>query len=63
MRNFEDTFETHKRCYISAFSICMTVPVNVENGLNPGFLKETLELRQTQINFKKLKFISNYFDF
>ena len=41
----------------------MTVPVNVENGLNPGFLKETLELRQTQINFKKLKFISNYFDF
>ena len=27
MRNFKDTFETHKRSYISAFSICMTVPL------------------------------------
>ena len=25
MRNFNDTFETRKRSYISAFSICMTV--------------------------------------
>ena len=49
MRNFEDTFETHKPWYISAFSICVNVPVNAENGLNPGFLKKTLQLRQTQI--------------
>ena len=26
MRNFHDTFETRKRSFISAFSICMTVP-------------------------------------
>ena len=28
MRNFEDNFETRKRSFISAFSICMTVPLN-----------------------------------
>ena len=27
MRNFQDTFETGKRSLISAFSICMTVPL------------------------------------
>ena len=27
MRNFQDTFETRKRLFISAFSICMTVPL------------------------------------
>ena len=26
MRNFQDTFETRKRSFINAFSICMTVP-------------------------------------
>ena len=26
MRNFQDTFETRKRSFVSAFSICMTVP-------------------------------------
>ena len=26
MRNFPDTFETRKRSFVSAFSICMTVP-------------------------------------
>ena len=28
MRDFQDTFETDKRSCISAFSICMTVPLN-----------------------------------
>ena len=28
MRNFQDNFETRKRSYISAFSICMTVPLS-----------------------------------
>ena len=28
MRNFQDTFETRKRLLISAFSICMTVPLS-----------------------------------
>ena len=27
MPNFQDTFETRKRSFISAFSICMTVPL------------------------------------
>ena len=27
MRNFQDTFETRKRSFISTFSICMTVPL------------------------------------
>ena len=27
MRNFQDTLETRKRSFISAFSICMTVPL------------------------------------
>ena len=27
MRNFQDFFETRKRSFISAFSICMTVPL------------------------------------
>ena len=26
MQNFQDTFETRKRSFISAFLICMTVP-------------------------------------
>ena len=25
MRNFQDTFETRKQSFVSAFSICMTV--------------------------------------
>ena len=28
MRNFQDTFETHKPSFISALSIYMTVPLN-----------------------------------
>ena len=27
MRNFQYTFETHKQSFISAFTICMTVPL------------------------------------
>ena len=29
MQNFQDTFETSKQAFISAFSICMTVPLRV----------------------------------
>ena len=28
MQNFQDAFETRKRSFISAFSICMTVPLS-----------------------------------
>ena len=30
MQNFQDTFETRKRSFISAFSVCMTVPLNMK---------------------------------
>ena len=30
MQNFLDAFETRKRSFISAISICMTVPLNEE---------------------------------
>ena len=43
MQNFQDTVETPKRSFISAFSICMTVPlidfrncVVIENGTKFG---------------------------
>ena len=29
MQNFQDTFETRKAIIYSAFSICMTVPLNI----------------------------------
>ena len=34
MRNFQDTFEIPKPSFISTFSICMTVPLNLIK--NPG---------------------------
>ena len=30
MINFQDTFETRRRSFINAFSICMTVPLNLD---------------------------------
>ena len=32
MQNFQDTFETRKRSFISAFSICMTAPLNLSEN-------------------------------
>ena len=29
MRNFQDTLETRKESFITAFSICMTVPLSI----------------------------------
>ena len=29
MLHFQDTFETRKRSFISAFSVCMTVPLSI----------------------------------
>ena len=40
MRNFQDTFETRKRPFISAFSICMTVPLkDVYKNVNKMFIE------------------------
>ena len=34
MRNFQDTFETHKGSFISAFLIFMTVPLSISEILD-----------------------------
>ena len=34
MRNFQDTFETRKRWLISAFTICMAVPLKTRAAMN-----------------------------
>ena len=31
MQNYQDTFEISKRSFMSAFSVCMTVPLNWSN--------------------------------
>ena len=41
MRNFQDTFKTRKRSFISAFSICMTVPLRKDKVLIRGGLQVT----------------------
>ena len=34
MRIFQDTFETRKRLFTRAFSVCMTVPLRVKPHFN-----------------------------
>ena len=36
MQNFQDTFETRERSFVSAFSICMTVPLMLIGDLTIG---------------------------
>ena len=53
MWNFQDTFETRKRSFISTFSICMTVPLNC-------FSREFAEkLFYIKIDFDKSKLALN----
>ena len=33
MRNFQDFFEIRKRSFFSVFSVCMTVPISLQNGV------------------------------
>ena len=37
MQNFQDTFETRKRSFTSAFSICMTVPLGKKQNQTMKF--------------------------
>ena len=46
MRNFQDTSETHKRSFISAFPICMTVPINLHSIV---VLSKNKDIRKTVI--------------
>ena len=42
MQNFQYTFETWKRSFISAFSICMTVPLTFVNYEGPSLAERFL---------------------
>ena len=48
MRNFQDTFETRKRSFFSAFSICMTVPL-ISNHRLYFSTRSTFSVKQQQI--------------
>ena len=51
MQNFQETFETRKRSFIVAFSICMTVPLsNTKATFEAQFMKE---LSNTEAGLKK----------
>ena len=64
MRNFQDTFEIRKRLFVSAFSICMTVPLKFFSvsiikkmtfilSVKPNYIERKLRkiLRISQPNF------------
>ena len=51
MRNFYDTFKTHKRSFISAFLICMTVSLGVKN--NAKYLSDFLAELKKRFNENK----------
>ena len=51
MRNFQDTFETRKRSFNSAFSICIAVPLNYELRVYFLFLHEKVKTVQKASQF------------
>ena len=60
MWNFQDTFETRKQSIISAFSICMTVPLSGLQ-LNIGLFFEMVECKgQRYINIWVIPHIAQY---
>ena len=76
MRNFEDVFKTCKRSFISAFSICMTVPLRsnhskfISKELNKlylglsyaiNFLRTKL-MKQEQNTENNVTFLFTYFE-
>ena len=48
MPNFHDTFETGKRSFISAFSICMTAPLMI------GCFTTMLSMGYTKLRYEPL---------
>ena len=59
MRNFQDTFETRERSFISAFSICITVPLKKSDkyvglsNLSMYYALDTHAKTIEQINFTR----------
>ena len=68
MQNFQDTFETRNQSFISAFSICMTVPLSdilryvFDLSLQTGILPDLMKIAKATPILKTgdLKEISNY---
>ena len=53
MRNFQDTSETRKHSFISAFLICMTVPLRI-SSVNVGSEKIERASREEIANVLKI---------
>ena len=52
MRSFQETFETRKQSFISAFSICMALPLT----------KNDVEFLPIEISSKKVRANTVFFD-
>ena len=57
MRNFQDTFETRKRSFISVFTICMTVAlislvIVVNKKLHGNFLQLLLYYEESTLFYR-----------
>ena len=57
MQKFQDTFETRKRPFISAFSICMTVPLSANSLPN---LPQHGQKKKYAISFTRSFFLQNF---
>ena len=55
MRNFLDTFETHKRSFINAFSVCMIAPLRLNIDLLLTYLSLTPESGKDEQNISEEK--------
>ena len=61
MRNFQDTIETHKRSFISAFSICMTVSLKpYQKQIKSKQKKVNLKIETTLNNILQKKLLTEY---
>ena len=54
LRNFQDTFETRKRSFISALSVCMTVPLK-------GLIFAVISFREISFGMDYFSWISHFF--
>ena len=58
MRNFQDTFETRKRSFISNVAICVTIPLIREVKFRDDHLPNNCS--HTRFNLKKKSIKKNY---
>ena len=50
MRNFQNTFETRNRSFISAFLICMTIPLIPEVHSQTSFKGTVMQIEKALTN-------------